>query len=405
MTPPKTSLLLSFIAILLLGSCNNPISFVDQEFYEKHNRILRPEGGTIEFVNSFFSIDTEPEVLVSLEVPPGAVEKDTFFEIIRGDFFSFADLETIDLEYDTVILPMVSQVDTFDGEIYEFAEWRAMTGFLPNLLTFAKPLTLGIKYLPPNWNIYPEINLPVAYFYQYEDPKLYRLEIDVDLNGFFPGSEIDQYLFRRRSDWELVPEYTLDEDRGWASTQINSFNYLYFLAAERWRLTRDESVSITFSGSPWNEMISWSANEPATWQTPSTGDPDVDYLLDRSKRGFMQIDEASSYFYYDTFVASPGSPISGDFNRVLFGLEAPFFEPGTYQISNEEFSLNFLNQVGNSFTAAESFVIKPGETATLNVFLYGEREGFFQGVITGNFVNNAGQESSIQLDLLLRRTN
>lgn len=399
--------LLSICFFLLCVACNNPISFDDQEFVERHSRILRTEGGTIDFVSSFNSYDEAPDVLVSLEVPPGAVLKETLFEIIRGDFFIYEDLliESYQ-EIDTVLLPMTTDpVDTFENYIFRPTVWRAMTGFLPNLLTFEKPVTLRFKYLDPYWNAYPDVNDLDDWYYHYEEPTLYRLLIGADLNGFFPGSVIDQYLFQRRGDWEEVPDYELDEDLGMVTLPIENFYYLYFLASERWRLTRDETVDILFSNGPYEETISWSLQDPASWNTPATGDEAIDYFLDRSQRGFMQEDGLSYYFYYDTFFSDVFSPLGDMYNRVLFGMEGNFTGPGTYALNQDQVSINFVQASNGIFAAIETFNLDPGTTAILEVENYGPVQGFFRGNLSGQFRTSSGEPQQISIDLTLRRTN
>ena len=281
-----------------------------------------------------------------------------------------------------------------------------MVGFLPNLLTFNRSVNLSFSYQDPNLNVYPNKNWVADHFFHYYPSQLYRIQLGRAINPHLDDNSTEVYLIENRAQWELVSpvEYVRDELNKTIELEIENFYYLYFLASERWVLKRDESVSISIEGNPWNEMISWENKDLVTDLTPTIGSEEVDFFLTRSRRGFMKIEDQNTYYFYDDFDHQVDSELGAAFNRILFTLEFPESSPGSYQLSDDQLSVGLLRVQGNSITSANYLSPQTGVPVSLLLEEYGEIRDFVKGTISGEFINEEGEIMSVNIRFNLLRT-
>ena len=115
----KTSYFFILALAIILNSCGKPIRFDEDAILGNNSRFMGPEGGKMEFVESYLDIDEIPASLVTLDFPEGSLNEETQINIIRGDFFTFQDLlyDERNGGVDTIINPIVFEINE-DGQFF-----------------------------------------------------------------------------------------------------------------------------------------------------------------------------------------------------------------------------------------------------------------------------------------------
>ena len=393
---------------ICMSNCRKASNIDAQKLLGNQSRVIIPEGNKIEFVEWFIGIEENPEVFISLDIPPGSVNEDVIVSLVRGDFFNYSDLEYDEVNggVDTVICPSFFATDDLDTNIIIW-EWRAMAGFLPNNLAFNRLVQLSFTYEEPNLNRYPHKNWVADHFFAYEKPILYRILINSEINPFLVDNKITTYLLTNRSKWEEVStdRYTIDENINAIDLSIDNFNYLYFMAAQRWVLQRNETMNFCFNlDGQKTKLETFNDDLVVTWQE-SVDLEEVKPFVDRINKGMVKKDNRYEYGYFGKIATSPTIGEFKSYNQLFFYCSIIESSPGNYTIDTQNIQLMFLHIDGRFTLNKNLFKPVPGTSIRTTINQLGAIREPVSGELEGTFMDKDGKAYELTVGFDILRTN
>ena len=386
--------------------CRKPDPIDAETLLGNQSRIIEVDGGKIDFVASFIQIEENPEVYVSLDIPPNSVSEKTLIQIIRGDLFDIADLDynVINGGRDTVICPVVVTNDDLDTSIVIW-QWRAMVGFTPNLTSFRRPVRLTFRYLQPQLNRFPDVNWVDGHFFEFDAPQLFKVLLGPQLQMSLENDRMIDFLINHQSLWELVDpsKYVVDTVQSTVSLNINNFNYLYFMAAERRVLKRDEQVTIDLQRGADRAQIAWASDELVQTSNPVIDIDDIKPLLPKTQKGLIKSDQYFDYGYLGRFESTISNELTDRYNEVFYHFRFRDVGSDGFHIDSSDISIYLIHREGSFLLASQKLTPPSENDLSLQIDQIGAVGDRIIGELNGVFMDEDAQDYQVQIQFQIVR--
>lgn len=389
--------ILAVLLCICSYACFEPYEFDQEDYPSIHSRWVGPEGRDIHFFNDFIFAD-DPDgpstVLVNLNIPPQALGDTIFLKIIKGDDFSVSDLFTSpNPDMDTIIYPMYT--GSLDSVLWQ---WRATVGFLPNLQVLSRTAQLSFAFEEPRMNRFPNMNFPsLPFYFHYDRPTLYKIEIHPEINPFIDSVTVIDYLMSKKKSWEEVDNYELDDEAHMVRLEIDNFHYLYFLAGERWTLQKDDALQLQLSGAYLGNVSIQNQGLVKDVQAGRTNNEAFNLLMQQSSQGFMFQNERSSYQYVGPFSGNPSGPFGPNINRIGVKFLFDGDQEGIYGGTRTACTLYWAIQTELGINLLDEY--KSDDDLIIQVDTYGEVGDKVRGRITGRLRSQSFGSRYIDIDM------